>query len=82
MFILAVRLDGFSINDAVKLIPYSVIPEKIASKSNTINPVILKVFLKFYNDISLSKYFYLYLAFTDIFILWLKNWQNFKYFNN
>lgn len=54
MFILAVRLDGFSINDAVKLIPYNVIPEKIASKSNTINPVILKVFLKFHNEVHIS----------------------------
>jgi len=43
MFILAVQLDGFSINDAVKLILYNVTPKKIATKSSLINPVILKI---------------------------------------
>lgn len=51
-----------------KLIPYSVILGKIATKNSTINPVILKLLLKFHNDTALSLNIFIYIQHSAIYL--------------
>jgi len=68
MFILAARLDGFSFNDAAKLIRSRIVPAEIATTSAIVY-VISKLFLEFKSESTFASVLYNSQPFTMI------NWR-------